>query len=304
MSLDPPTYLNSLQNNIRARPIPWEGAVRAGNITDEQLKKIKSVDKVRKEQRKQTVEGDLKGFSTFLVGGEASRSVLDHASKRSDIVQYILVLAGDLINGAYLATKLRGNLYVLKSVRKDIPSFASALLEQADPYKPFLPLLNQSSNPEDPIPLLTSALLTSLISASLVSSPKPISRDGAALPKLYSYFAILAQNQDSGLQDISVQNYSALLRTKQSRKVFWQKRDETLTPLVDILRAAVLGKDSDSTLWSGATSIRTEAGLGGGVGLQLLYHVLLVIWQLSFEGALVGDDLEKYMFQCHCHFEC
>lgn len=97
--MDPPTYLNSLQNNIRARPIPWEGAVRAGNITDDQLKKIKSVDKVRKEQRKQTVEGDLKGYGTLLVGGDESKSVLECAFKRSDIVQYILVLASDLING-------------------------------------------------------------------------------------------------------------------------------------------------------------------------------------------------------------
>lgn len=46
---------------------------------------------------------------------------------------------------------------------------------------------------------------------------------------------------------------------------------------------------------SGA-SIRTatEAGLGGGVGLQLLYHVLLVIWQLSFEGSEIGKELEEY----------
>ena len=59
MSLEPPTYLSSLQNNIRARPIPWEGAVRAGNITEDHLKRIKAVDKVRKEQRRQTIEGDL-----------------------------------------------------------------------------------------------------------------------------------------------------------------------------------------------------------------------------------------------------
>lgn len=74
-----------------------------------------------------------------------------------------------------------------------------------------------------------------------------------------------------------------------------------MIPLIDILRAAVLGKDNDSTLWSGATSIRTDAGLGGGVGLQLLYHVLLVLWQLSFEGELVGDDLEKYCSITVCH---
>lgn len=99
MSLEPPTYLSSLQNNIRARPIPWEGAVRAGNITEDHLKKIKAVDKVRKEQRRQTVEGDLQGYVGLLAGGTEGRSVLDSASKRTDIVQYILVLAVDLING-------------------------------------------------------------------------------------------------------------------------------------------------------------------------------------------------------------
>ena len=99
MSLDPPTYLNSLQNNIRARPIPWEGAVRAGTITDQDLKKIKAVDKVRKEHRRQTVESDFEAYKYLLLGGEGTRSVLESAAKRADVIQYILVLTGDLLNG-------------------------------------------------------------------------------------------------------------------------------------------------------------------------------------------------------------
>lgn len=99
MPLEPPTYLSSLQNNIRARPIPWEGAVRAGSITDDHLKKIKAVDKVRPDQRRQTVEADLPGYVGLLAGSSDGKSVLDLASKRTDIVQYILVLAADLING-------------------------------------------------------------------------------------------------------------------------------------------------------------------------------------------------------------
>ena len=90
--------------------------------------------------------------------------------------------------------------------------------------------------------------------------------------------------------------HSSLLTTKTSRELFWKEREETVTPLTDILReAAGAGRDSDSTLWSGATSIRsaTDGGVGGGVGLQLLYHVLLTIWQLSFEAALVGRGLER-----------
>jgi len=102
MSLDPPTYLSSLQNNIRARPIPWDGAVRAGTITEEQLTRIRAVDKVRKEQRKQVVESHLDAYKTLFVGsGDGKvKSILESAGKRADVVQYVLVLLGDLLEGA------------------------------------------------------------------------------------------------------------------------------------------------------------------------------------------------------------
>ncbi|PYI12566.1 vacuolar ATP synthase subunit H [Aspergillus sclerotiicarbonarius CBS 121057] len=271
LPLEPPTYLSSLQNNIRARPIPWEGAVRAGNITDDHLKKIKAVDKVRKEQRRQTVEGDLAGYVSLLAGGAEGKSVLDSASRRTDIVQYILVLAADLIN--------------------DVPSLSAALVAHPDPYKPFLPLLRHSANAEDPIPLLTSTFLTNLVSVSLSSSSKPAARDDEALPQLYTYLSTLTQNQDSGLQDIGVQELSALLRTSRSRELFWKQRKQTVDPLIEILRAAAGAKDSSSSTLAGS-SRAIEPGLAGGVGLQLLYRVLLVLWQLSFEGQLIGDDLQ------------
>lgn len=133
------------------------------------------------------------------------------------------------------------------------------------------------------------------MSRSLTSSSKSLPRDEDALPKLYSYLSKLAKSQDSGLQDIGVQGYSTLLRTKKARELFWEQRKDTITPLMDILHtAAGAVKDTESTLWSGATSIRgADAVIGGGVGLQLLYHILLVIWQLSFEGKLVGEELES-----------
>ncbi|KAE8376285.1 armadillo-type protein [Aspergillus bertholletiae] len=271
MPLEPPMYLSSLQNNIRARPIPWEGAVRAGNITDDHLKKIKAVDKVRKDQRRQTVQGDISGYVSLLSGSSDTKSILDSASRRTDIVQYILVLAADLIN--------------------DVPELSSALIAHPNPYKPFLPLLRQSTNAEDPIPLLTSTFLTNLVSISLASSSKSAVRDEEALPQLYTYLSSLTQHQDSGLQDIGVQELSALLRTSRSREIFWKQRGETVTPLIEILRAATGGKDTNSSTVAGS-SRAIEPGLSGGVGLQLLYRVLLVIWQLSFEGGLIGDDLQ------------
>lgn len=308
MSLDPPTYLNSLQNNIRARPIPWEGAVRAGTITDNDLQRIKTVDKVRKEQRRQTVEADQNAYRSLLLGGgDGEKSVLESAAKRADVIQYMLVLASDLINGMapwslLLPIKNTDEIY------EDVPPLAATLLDHPSPFKPFLPLLSHSTNPEDPIPLLTSSFLATLISASQTDSPRATSQIDEALPKLYSYLSTLTKSQDSGLQDIAVQEYSALLKTKKARELFWKQRQDTVNPLVDILRAAAgAGRDSDSTMWSGGASIRsaTEAGLSGGVGLQLLYHVLLVVWQLSFEASLIGKDLEKYIrFLDPCQAGC
>ncbi len=93
-SLDPPTYLASLQSNIRQRPIPWEGAVRAGTLTDDQLAKIRAVDKAKKDARLQTVEADLDGYRKLFP------ALLESAAKRPDVVQYILVLLNDLLNSA------------------------------------------------------------------------------------------------------------------------------------------------------------------------------------------------------------
>lgn len=118
-----------------------------------------------------------------------------------------------------------------------------------------------------------------------------------ALPHLYSYLSSLTKNSDAGLQDIGVLEYSALLYGKVSRQQFWAQRSETVAPLIDILRTAcgVTNGDAAASLWSGTTGVAKngEGALSGGVGLQLLYHVLLVMWQLSFEAEDVGDDLNE-----------
>lgn len=291
MSLDPPTYILSLQNNIRQRPISWEGAVRAKTITDADLKKIKTIDKVRKEQRKQAIEDDTDNYVTLFLGSDGSPSILQAAAKRADILQYMLVLIGDIVDGRTIDERNR----VLFLHFVDNPSFVSALVKHETPYQPFLPLLKTSTNPEDPIPLLTSAVLSNLIAQALTISSKSSPQIDEALPQLFSYLAGLAKSSDAGLQDIAVQEYSAVLRTTKSRLIFWEQRKETLDPLMDILRvAAGAAKDNGSTLWSGVAGLRSAPeGLSGGVGIQLLYHVLLVIWQLSFEGSMVGDGLQE-----------
>lgn len=156
--------------------------------------------------------------------------------------------------------------------------------------------MKAGSNNDETVPLLTSSVLSRLLSYAVVQPSKNTPQLDEALPQFFSYLSTLAKATDAGLQDIAVREYSAVLRSTKARHVFWKQRKETLNPLFDILRAAVgSAKDTDSTLYSGSGSIRStpDGGLSGGVGLQLLYHVLLVIWQLSFEGELVGEGLQE-----------
>ncbi|CAN8098625.1 unnamed protein product [Discula destructiva] len=276
MSLDPPTYLASLQNNIRQRPIPWDGQVRAGTLTEDQLAKIKAVERAKKDARKDIVEADLDGYRILFVNHDGTASVLELATNRhTDVVQYMLVLLKDLLDA--------------------VPSLSKAIFKSADPYKHLLPLLSHSNNPEDPIPLLTSAVLTTLMASSRDESEPTVDK---ALPHLYSYLSSLTKNADAGLQDIGVLEYSSLLYGKVSRHQFWAQRSETVGPLIDILKTAcgLNNGDAAASLWSGTTGVAKSNGngdgaIGGGVGLQLLYHVLLVMWQLSFEAEQIGDDL-------------
>lgn len=273
MSLDLLPYLSSLQNNIRTRPIAWEGAVRAGTISDEQLDKIRAVDKVRKEQRKQIIESDLGGYRALFLGADGKQSILEAAAKRADVLQYLLVLLADLLDG--------------------ISEFSKALSQHPSPYNVFVALLAHSNEPENPIPLLTSTVLTTLI----VDSSTKFSSKRTALLELFKYLSSLTKVSDGSFQDIAVLQYSNLLREKNSRELFWSQRKQTIAPLIKILRAAIVTANdgSRSPLMTSTTNSRgnVEGIVGGGVGLQLLYHVLLVLWQLSFEGETVGEGLQN-----------
>jgi len=130
------------------------------------------------------------------------------------------------------------------------------------------------------------------VSHSLTASSKPAARDQEALPQLYIYLSSLAKNPDSGLQDIGVQGFSELLRKKHSREIFWTHRKETMDPLIQTLRTAAGTKENNGSS-SGSSTRGIEPGLAGGIGLQLLYRVLLVVWQLTFEGELVGEELQE-----------
>jgi V-type H+-transporting ATPase subunit H len=99
MALDPQGYVVSLQNNIRSRPIPWEGAVRAKQLSEDAYAHIKAIDKVRTELRCQALDSDEAGYVSLFLGGKSGASIFQQVAKRQEILHHLLVLFGDAIQG-------------------------------------------------------------------------------------------------------------------------------------------------------------------------------------------------------------
>lgn len=98
MSFDTPKYLSELFSNIRGRSIAWDAHVRAGLISDSDVKRIKAIDKVSKEKQVSVVEKDVDGYATLVLGAEGALKRATDA-KRMDVVAYMLVLLGELLDG-------------------------------------------------------------------------------------------------------------------------------------------------------------------------------------------------------------
>ena len=139
------------------------------------------------------------------------------------------------------------------------------------------------------------------------------------LPTLFKYLATIASSSESTHQDLAVQSYVLLLRNSHSRLTFWEMGDETIKILTNVVETAAAGSKgkgttdvglggagagsapSTSSAVSATTALLSSSASAastnlkqGGVNLQLLYHVLVAIWELSFE-EVIAEELDEYV---------
>jgi V-type H+-transporting ATPase subunit H len=97
-SLDSQSTLAEYKNLIRDRPVAWDAYIRYNLVTEADVKKIKAIDKVSKEKRVDIVEKDGEGYAELVLGPDG---VLKKSANgdRVDIVQYMLMWTGDLLDG-------------------------------------------------------------------------------------------------------------------------------------------------------------------------------------------------------------
>ena len=171
----------------------------------------------------------------------------------------------------------------------EVPSFAQSLLALKDPFELLLSLLEGSTDPV--IPVLSSAIITPLLSLSLAKNKlTPAVTD--AVSKFYHYLSAVSKAEERDQQDLAIQAYVALLRTPYAREAFWDMKEETMPPLVGLLQETAGGTASDR----GDSATGVPVGIvQGGVPLQLVYHVLLVVWQLTFDET-VAEEINEYAY--------
>ncbi|CCG81582.1 putative Vacuolar ATP synthase subunit H [Taphrina deformans PYCC 5710] len=218
-------YLDELTANIRARPIPWEGYQRASLISEDEVKRIKAIDKQPALRKHEIISAESDEYAQLVMN-------LLSKIKRVDILQYTLVLAGDFIS--------------------EVDAFAQSLISTTDgddmPYSSFIKLLK---NEDDAIPILAANVLTYLI-ATTETVPASV------LKPFFEWYRSLAstQDQNTDLQNLSVQALSSILRSQENRNAFWEEQ-ENMDILIKLLK--------------------THGGI------QLQYNAMLVIWLLSFD---------------------
>ncbi|ORY75458.1 armadillo-type protein [Protomyces lactucae-debilis] len=131
-------FLASLADNIRARPIPWQGYQRAGLITDEQVERIKAIDKQPLAKKRELLEKESREYAQLLMK-------LVREMKRVDILQYTLVLLSDLAQSSEVLSE---------ALAQEDTAALVALLDHEDEQ---IPLLAAQALNCIPTPLSTDA---------------------------------------------------------------------------------------------------------------------------------------------------
>ncbi|TFY70526.1 hypothetical protein EVG20_g2484 [Dentipellis fragilis] len=205
LSLVSNAYVDDYTAKIRAKTVPWEGYQRAGHISQDDLVKIKKVDRQPKSKTESILLSDGPSYALLYLR-------LLKNLQRVDTMQCILILIAD----------------ALIDHDERIPLFTRAC--ESDPELPYGALLRALETPDDFVQLKSAQILTVLLSAE--TAPLQSHQLQPFLRALTSF----VQSTSFHKQDVAVQCLEALLPRPEVRKAVWEI-PALLTALVDILKS-------------------------------------------------------------------
>lgn len=198
-------YLEEIQTNIRVRPIPWDGYVRANLLTHDEAVLMKSLEKQSRDKRTEVVTKQPENYANAVI------DLLDRIT-RDDVVKYILSLAGDFA--------------------VDVEEFTKHLLNNDNNNQRIFQVLTKLLERNDEqIYLLACRALVVFLAIKPDSS-----KNSNAVQLVFKFLATkLSSSPNANLQDFAVQSYGILLRSKVYREPFWSLKEVVVPPLLKIL---------------------------------------------------------------------
>lgn len=246
------------KNLIRERVISWSGNTRAGLITEDEAKCIRSLEKQSVENKHQTVLSQVDYYAQTILN-VLNKLIQSNSTGKEDIVKNILTLINDLL--------------------LELPNqeFIDALLnlskvDSSLPYAPFIALLD---NDDVLIKFLALYNLTILFtkSAKLYGSYP----DKELLIKTIdtlSSDSFIGSSKDTNLQFLGIQLLQELLLYKPFKQIYYEHNlISNFRPINHLIQLASKQPNNSS--------------------LQLIYTVLLTTWVLSFN-AKINKELVHY----------
>ncbi|KTW31883.1 H(+)-transporting V1 sector ATPase subunit H [Pneumocystis jirovecii RU7] len=195
-------FLEELLSSIRLRPIPWIGHLRAGLVTDEEVKMIKALDWHSRKRRSLVLMKESKEYAELFL-------TLFQRFQRIDLLQYLLTLCSDLLD--------------------DVPKFSNVLLLYKNKENfPFSPLMRLLKHDDQIISLLSGKIMSSLVSAAPIIPTTTLSW-------FFEWISSLCQSPDHNIQDLAVQALTGTLKNSFNRLRFW-KESTYMQNLICILK--------------------------------------------------------------------
>ncbi|CCJ29622.1 unnamed protein product, partial [Pneumocystis jirovecii] len=183
-------FLEELLSSIRLRPIPWIGHLRAGLVTDEEVKMIKALDWHSRKRRSLVLMKESKEYAELFL-------TLFQRFQRIDLLQYLLTLCSDLLD--------------------DVPKFSNVLLLYKNKENfPFSPLMRLLKHDDQIISLLSGKIMSSLVSAAPIIPTTTLSW-------FFEWISSLCQSPDHNIQDLAVQALTGTLKNSFNRLRFWKE---------------------------------------------------------------------------------
>ncbi|CDK27549.1 unnamed protein product [Kuraishia capsulata CBS 1993] len=201
------TYIDDISSSIRSRPIPWEAFAQSDQLTNDQAKQMKALDR---ELNANTVDAILKQKDIYA----ATIFALLNESQRDDITKYLVVLISDLLT--------------------ELPTISDSLLglSSIDSSLPYRPLLKQLNSSDEAIRLVAAYDLTSLL---IIDSPLKNQSETEVediLKSLFEFLAVkLLASTNINLNYFGVQCIKELLCIKPYRDIFWKYQAKCFPPL-------------------------------------------------------------------------